>query len=254
MILKMLKGILINKILHKLGLKLSLIFERHLDKEDKPFLEIYNKSRPYTMTSIERVYSLYKAVEYIVKLKVPGDMVECGVWKGGSSMAIASTLLKMNDTTRKIYLYDTYAGMSEPTHKDVDFLGRLAIKEWEINQEDDFNKWAYSALEETKRNLFKTGYPKENLLFVKGRVEETIPKIIPDNIALLRLDTDWYDSTYHELRYLFPRLSVNGIVIIDDYDFFKGQREAVDKYFKENNINMLLNIIDGAGRIGIKIK
>jgi len=250
----MLKGILINKILHKLGLKLSLIFERHLDKEDKPFLEIYNKSRPYTMTSIERVYSLYKAVEYIVKLKVPGDMVECGVWKGGSSMAIASTLLKMNDTTRKIYLYDTYAGMSEPTHKDVDFLGRLAIKEWEINQEDDFNKWAYSALEETKRNLFKTGYPKENLLFVKGRVEETIPKIIPDNIALLRLDTDWYDSTYHELRYLFPRLSVNGIVIIDDYDFFKGQREAVDKYFKENNINMLLNIIDGAGRIGIKIK
>lgn len=249
----MIKGILINKILNKAGLKLSIVFNQHLDKNDKAFIEIYEKCRAYTMTSIERMYSLYKAVEYIVKLKIPGDMVECGVWKGGSSMLIASTLLKMNETTRKIYLYDTYAGMNKPTEKDIDFLGRPAIREWKSNQKDSFNKWAYSALEETRYNLFKTGYPREKLIFVKGKIEEIVLKIIPDKIALLRLDTDWHDSTYHELYHLFPRLIVNGVIIIDDYDFFRGQREAVDKYFNENNINMLLNIIDGTARIGIKL-
>ncbi len=249
----MIKGILINKILGKIGLKLSITFDRHLDTDDKPFFEIYEKYKGYTMTSMERMYALYKAVEYVVRAGIPGDMVECGVWKGGSSMLMAATLLRMNDTARKIYLYDTFAGMSKPTEQDVDFLGNQAIREWRISQRSTFNKWAYSTAAETRRNLFKTGYPREKLIFVEGKVEETIPKIVPDRIAILRLDTDWHDSTYHELQYFFPKLSLHGVIIIDDYDFFKGQRVAVDKYFKENKINTLLNIIDGAARIGIKV-
>lgn len=250
----MFSGKFLNRILNLIGLKVSIPFERHIDKFDQDFFDIHKKCEIYTMTSFERMYLLYNAVKYIVKQQVPGDLVECGVWRGGSSMVMAHTLMKMNETTRKVYLYDTYTGMAKPMDRDVDFLGRSAIKEWAKNKKGDFNKWAYSSLEETKGNLFKTSYPKDNLVFVQGKVEDTIPETIPDKIAILRLDNDWFEPTYHELSYLFPRLSVNGVIIIDDYDFLRGQRESVDKYFAENNINILLSPIDGAGRVGIKVE
>lgn len=219
---------------------------------EKDFIEIYQKCKPYTMTTIERMYSLYKATEYIIRNDILGDMVECGVWRGGSSMLMAHVLLKMGIMDRKIYLYDTYSGMTKPTDIDVRFNGEKAYERWLGNQDKDINKWAYAPFEEVKKNLFLTGYPKKNLIFVKGDVKNTIPNIMPNKISILRLDTDWYESTYHELYYLFPKLSIGGIIISDDYGAWKGAREAVDKYFKENNINILLNRIDQAGRIGIK--
>ncbi len=112
--------------------------------------------------------------------------------------------------------------------------------------------WAYSALEEVKHNLLSTGYPAERISFIKGKVEETIPLNAPPQIALLRLDTDWYESTYHELVHLFPRLSSGGILIIDDYGHWKGARKAVDKYFSENKLDLLLHRIDYSGRICVK--
>jgi hypothetical protein len=101
--------------------------------------------------------------------------------------------------------------------------------------------------------MFLTKYPQNNLVFVKGMVENTIPASIPSQISLLRLDTDWFESTYHELKYLFPLLSNKGIVIIDDYGHWMGAKEATDKFFSENKILILLNRIDGTGRLGIKI-
>jgi hypothetical protein len=86
-----------------------------------------------------------------------------------------------------------------------------------------------------------------------GKVEDTIPADIPEKIALLRLDTDWYESTKHELIHLFPRLQKGGVLIIDDYGFWKGARKAVDEYFAENNIQILLNRIDDTGRMAIKL-
>ena len=85
-------------------------------------------------------------------------------------------------------------------------------------------------------------------------MEDTIPQNIPDKISLLRLDTDFYESTYHEMVHLFPRLSVNGLLIIDDYGYWKGQKEAIDQYLRENKINMFLHRIDEQGRIAIKLK
>jgi len=120
-------------------------------------------------------------------------------------------------------------------------------------QSEGFNEWCYSPLEEVQKNLYSTNYPKEKITFIKGKVEETIPNIIPEKISILRLDTDWYESTYHELMHLFPRLSKGGVLIIDDYGHWKGSREAVDKYLKENEISMLLNRIDYTGRIGVKV-
>jgi len=166
---------------------------------------------------------------------------------------MALALLQKGDTSRDIYLFDTYEGMPEPGKKDQDLAGASAYGTWKENQTEEVNKWCYSPLEEVQQNLLSTGYPKSQIHFVKGKVEDTIPATIPNQISLLRLDTDWYDSTYHELIHLFPRLAEKGVLIIDDYGHWQGAREATDQYFAENNVSMLLNRIDYTGRIGIKI-
>lgn len=205
------------------------------------------------MTSPERQLALYQAVQYIVHNNIPGDFVECGIWRGGSSMLMAHTLLKLHSTERKLYLYDTFAGMSEPTEEDVNFRGDLSIDKWKKMQKDHGNDWDYSSLEEVQRNMSSVEYPPDNVIFVKGKVEDTIPSQCPNKIALLRLDTDWYDSTKHELQELYPRLQIGGILIIDDYGHWRGARKAVDEYFKENGVTMFLNRIDYTGRLGVKV-
>jgi len=224
-------------------------------KQDDGFYPMYEQCKPYTMTSIERMYALYKAVEYIVKSKLEGDFVECGVWKGGSSMMMALTLAKFGITDRKIYLYDTFTGMSEPSEFDSKAGESLLTKEkWVRSQNGNHNKWCFSPLDEVEANMQATGYPIEKIVFVKGKVEETIPGLMPEAIALLRLDTDWYESTNHELNHLFPLLKLNGVLIIDDYGTWAGARKAVDEYFGDNDISILLNRIDSTGRLAIKIK
>lgn len=221
---------------------------------DENFASIYEKCKDCTMTSKERMYALYKAVEYIINSKLPGDFVECGVWRGGSAMLMARTLLQMGVTDRIIYLYDTFEGMPEPTEDDYVVSDRAirAVDRWKKDQKADHNKWCFSPLPEVKKNMLSTGYPEDNIVFVKGKVEDTIPETMPSQIALLRLDTDFYDSTKHELIHLFPLLTENGVLIIDDYGFWAGTKKAVDEYFADKPI--LLNRIDLAGRIGIKIK
>lgn len=223
-----------------------------IDKDGR-FRRIYDRCKKFTMTSKERMYALYKSVEYIVNTEIPGDFVECGVWRGGSTMLMALTLLEMNETNREIYLYDTFKGMTQPTRYDhlVANNEARAFDEWKKEQKKDYNKLHYASLSEVKNNMALTKYPKNNIVFIKGKVEETIPKTIPSKIAILRLDTDWYESTKHELIHLFPLLFKNGVLIIDDYGFWAGSKKAVDEYF--SNKQILLNRIDSAGRIGIKI-
>jgi len=236
---------------HKRAITIYKEFPKDMDAE---FKVIYELCRDYTATSIERMYGLFKAIKYVIDAKIPGDFVECGVWRGGSTMLMAHTLLTCKDTTRKIYLYDTFAGMSKPTEKDVLIADSSpAMKTWRKMQKENYNAWAFSPLEEVQRNMKMTEYPHDAIIYVKGKVEDTIPATMPSQIALLRLDTDWYESTYHELKYLFPLIVPGGVLIIDDYGHFAGAKEAVDTYFKENNINMLLNRIDYTGRIGIKM-
>lgn len=220
---------------------------------DEGFQDILKIVRPYTMTSVERMYSLYKSVEYIVRNKIEGDFVECGVWRGGSSMVIALTLLKFGEKNRKIYMYDTYEGMSEPTEHDVDFKGNDAKNLMENTAiSDGDNVWCVAGIEDVKANVMLTKYPFENFLFIKGKVEDTIPMQIPSKISLLRLDTDWYESTYHEMKNLYPLLKDKGILIIDDYGCWQGARKAVDQFFDENKIAPMMHRIDLTGRVLVK--
>lgn len=205
------------------------------------------------MTSEERIYALYKAVEYLSAAPIPGDIVECGVWRGGSMMCAALTLLESGDTRRRLYLYDTFAGMVPPGRGDIDFKGRAAADQLSAERRtEDSDIWAYSPLEVVQGNMASTGYPEDQISYVCGPVEQTIPATLPETIALLRLDTDFYSSTRHELEYLFPRLAKGGVLIVDDYGHWLGARRAVDEYFGASDIKILLNRIDYTGRIGVR--
>ncbi|MBE9203853.1 class I SAM-dependent methyltransferase [Synechocystis salina LEGE 06099] len=219
---------------------------------DPGTISICQKVKPYTMTSVERLNALIKATEYIISNKIAGDMVECGVWKGGSTMAMALKMKEMGSTEKKLYLYDTFEGMSSPTEFDKTFYGGDAIEKfYQTKITDSSSNWCYSSLETVTHNCHSTGYPTDKFVFVKGKVEDTLPLNLPLSISLLRLDTDWYESTKKELEYLFPLLSPNGILIIDDYGHWQGVRKAVDDYFKEKNINILLNRVDYTARLAI---
>ncbi len=215
---------------------------------------VITKVKPYTMTSNERLFSLIEAVKYVVKNNIPGNFVECGVWKGGSMMAVAETLLQLGINNRHLYLYDTYAGMTAPTEEDVDQLNVDAGLQLEQNKnkKEESTVWAYSNLEEVKANFSLIKYPAEYVHFIEGDVLKTIPANSPGETALLRLDTDWYESTKHEMEHLYPLLNQKGVLIIDDYGFWKGSRKAVDEYMAANNVHILLNRIDETGRIAIK--
>ncbi len=217
-------------------------------------IEICDRVKPYTMTSPERVNALIDAVHYIVTNKIDGAIVECGVWKGGSTMAMALALRNLGDESRELYLYDTFSGMSAPTDVDVSIDGAKADDTFSQTKiSEDSSDWYSSSLGEVKENLFTTGYPKGKIHFIKGKVEDTIPTKVPNGIAVLRLDTDWYESIKHEMTHLFPLLKQNGVLIIDDYGYWEGARKAIDEYISDNNIRILLNRIDYTGRIAIKI-
>ncbi|WP_373511811.1 TylF/MycF/NovP-related O-methyltransferase [Persicitalea sp.] len=216
--------------------------------------EIIDRVSPFTMTSPERLISLIRAAEYVIEQNIEGDFVECGVWRGGSAMAMALTLERRRARNRQLYLYDTYEGMSEPTPEDESFAGETAKKLLDnSSREDARGVWCYSTLEEVMQNVDSTRYPSSHLHFVKGKVEDTIPDQAPDKIALLRLDTDWYESTKHEMEHLFPRLRPGGVIIIDDYGHWKGCRRAVDEYLRDNGISLFLTRVDYTCRLAVKM-
>lgn len=249
----------IRSLINRVGIDI-VRYQRCREKQTYPpdfsnkNIEICEAVKPYTMTSPERINALIDAVRYVVANKVDGAMVECGVWKGGSVMAMMLTLKMLGDENRDIYLYDTFSGMSTPSDVDVSYHGQNAHEIFSKHHENtkDTSDWCLFPLEEVVQNTFSIGYNKDKIHFIKGKVENTIPKNMPRKIALLRLDTDWYESTKHVLTHLFPCLSPNGVLIIDDYGHWEGARKAVDEYISDKDICILLNRIDYTGRIGVK--
>jgi len=252
---------MIKKIKHRLKsliqrrLKVESLSEQSNIYSDfsKQDITILNTVKPYTMTSPERIKVLLDAVKYVVDNDLEGDYVECGVWKGGSTLAVASLLHSLKKEDKQLWLYDTFEGMSEPTDVDQDLQGRKAKDR--LNKEDKKTSWvwAYSGLEEVKKTMCLSNYPTSKITYVKGKVEDTLLKDKqPEKIAILRLDTDWYESTKIELELLFPKVVKGGIVIIDDYGHWKGSKKAVDEYIKENNLTVFLSRIDYTGRLIVK--
>ena len=207
---------------------------------------------PNTMTSKERVLAVENAVRHVHAHGIEGDIVECGVAWGGSVMAFALTLIELGETSRTIWLYDTFDGMSEPTDEDVGRHGEVASRVYRKKMKDGISTWINAPIEQVKKNVFSSGYPENRFRFVEGRVEETLIKQKPKKIAILRLDTDWYESTKAELKHLYPRLAKGGIIILDDYYRWVGHRKAADQYFVDNHLRIFWARIDDHAVIGVK--
>lgn len=218
------------------------------------FENAYEACRPYTMVSKDRQIHFFDAAQYVARAGIEGAIMECGVWRGGSMMMAAYALLDLDMTDRELWLYDTFAGHPRPDEKrDIDIHGNSLTHHFDkLTTGDGFSDWARVSVDDVKASMLSTGYPAERLKFVKGKVEDTVPAQAPKKIAILRLDTDWYESTRHTLEHLFPRLSSGGVLIIDDYGHMRGAKEAVDEYCSKNEIRLLLNRIDYSCRSAIK--
>jgi O-methyltransferase len=206
--------------------------------------------RERTMTAHEKLHALVIATRYIVDHGIGGDIVECGVWRGGSMQAVAHALLGRGVTDRDLHLFDTFEGMPEPGAEDLTRDGTPAA-ELLAGSPRDARIWAEASLEDVRQGMAETGYPEERVHFHAGKVEDTIPGSAPERIALLRLDTDWYESTRHELEHLYARVPSGGVLIIDDYATWQGARKAVDEFMQRAGERLLLVPI-AAGRIAVK--
>ncbi len=230
----------------RLGLDAFFAFNaaRAVDKidilADREFLEIYRRVFPFTLTTIENAYALFNSVRHLVRHEIPGDFVECGVWRGGSAMTMALALASIGETDRTIRLYDTFDKFPEPTAED----GYAAVPWWV--------DYFVTSADQVREAMLSTGYPPDRIELIEGRVEDTLPEAPEAPCAMVRLDTDYYSSTLCELEYLYPLLSPGGVLIIDDYGLFAGSRRATHEYFETHDVRMMLHRIDVAARIGVK--
>jgi hypothetical protein len=182
--------------------------------------ELIAQVTPYTKTGIARMQAMVDSLAAIDQNNIPGDVVECGVWKAGNII-----LARKLSPHRVCWLYDTFTGMTEPGDVDVRQDGGRPPRK---------TGWCAAPVGEVVEILWRTGVLDGILTrFVIGDVCNTLREHenVPDKIALLRLDTDWYASTKIELEVLYPKLQPGGILIVDDYGHWQGARKAVDEYF-----------------------
>ena len=243
---------LIRRLLAQTGWELT----RRADREAMALADLSEADRaivarvePFTMTSLDRRASLIGAIDHLVRHRIEGDIVECGVWRGGSMMAAALALMDRGQTQRHLWLYDTFEGMSAPTEADRSHDGVGAQQQLDSTTRGE-GVWCAASLQDVQANLARTGYPAAQVHYQPGKVEDTIPATLPGRIALLRLDTDWYESTRHELQHLYPLLAPGGVLIIDDYGHWQGARRAVDEYFAGTSV--FLHRVDYTARLLVK--
>lgn len=226
-----------------------------LEERDRALIE---SVQPFTLTGPERIMATVDAVDYVTRRGIPGSFVECGVWRGGSVLAMVLRLQQLGADDRDLYLFDTFEGMTQPTEHDTSRFDEPAPTTWRKAIETGVQPWAgyfgpdVFSREQVRALLERTGYPADRLHLVEGRVEDTLPDQAPSSIAILRLDTDWYEPTKHELETLYPRLADGGVLIIDDYGHWDGARRAVDEYFADGASSVLLHRTDYTGRVAIK--
>jgi hypothetical protein len=219
----------------------------HFDQEAQQTIRTV---KPRTMTAPEKLFALILATRYVVDHAIPGAIVECGVWRGGSMQAVARTLLARGITDRDLHLFDTFQGMPPPTERDRRPDGKLAA-DMLATRPKTRKVWAVASLDDVRAGMAETRYPTARVHFHPGLVEETVPARAPDQIAILRLDTDWYESTRHELVHLYDRVPSGGVLIFDDYGFWQGARQAIDEFLDRRNARLLL-LPMASGRITVK--
>jgi hypothetical protein len=241
-----------------------LEFPVELDEFDKRILHHVMDKR-LSMVSPERLLATLMSCRYVCESGVAGAFVECGVWRGGNSI-IAADVFGRHEKDRRVLLFDTFEGMTEPTEHDFDNRRRKPARNlWEMEQRSKHSKLAsawecvlrprkrpYATLDNVKRHFLEAHIAGDRCEFIKGDVIETlnIECNLPQRISVLRLDTDWYESTKKELEVLWPRLSPGGVLMVDDYGHWAGAKKAVDEYFDGHR--PFFHYIDHTGRLAVK--
>lgn len=200
---------------------------------DQRTLDTATTVKIYTRTTRAQVVALCEAVRYLTASRIRGDLVECGVWRGGSMLAAARTLLEAGDRSRQLWMYDTFSGI------------------WDDAEEDGDSRRNAVSLPAVQRTIAKADYPESRLRYIVGPVVETIPNNLPARIALLHIGNDRYASARHEVEHLVPRMTRGAVLIVDDYGQSQGARRAVDEYLDRTGTRLLLHRIDEAARIGV---
>jgi len=246
----------LNQIFKHFGFQIAKVKKKAVDQfydlsaEEKKILELANQ---YSMTGNDKIAQLIQALNYLEKHKIKGDIVECGVWRGGSMLAAALTLIRNKSEERSLFLFDTFEGMNAPTEYDKNIIGINAINKFEqLKINENSSNYCYADIDDVKKTMALSNYPAEKVHFIKGMVEETLPHDKLNGIALLRLDTDWYESTRHELIHLYDKVVQGGIIIFDDYGYWEGHRKAIDEYLLDNKIQLFLARTNAGGRIAVK--
>ena len=229
-------GNAINFFLGVLGFKIQKKLNYTILK--KSFLERYELCKHLSSKKIEFFLSLDNILEFIINNKIDGDIIECGVFKGANCKFICTFLKENSFENKNIYLYDTFEGMPVASSEDININTKKNYNSYisNISKTSSLsNFYRYENLDNVEKNILSTNYDHNKIFFIKGLVEETIPKKIPEKISLLILDTDYYKSTKHELHHLYPLVVSGGVLIIDDYGTWAGVKKAVDEYFKNKN-------------------
>lgn len=238
---------LINKFFSKFGLvitktKPSIV---EITQEEKDLIDL---CKNFSMTTDIRMWALLNSLKKILSENIEGEIVECGIWKGGNIILIKKFMERYN-LKKKIYCYDTFEGMYETSKEDRELSTNIDAKEI-IN--DDHKYVCESSFQQTENNIKKNVNNMNDIFFIKGKVEDTLKvnKNIPEKISICRLDTDYYSSTKIELEKLYSRISKGGVLIVDDYGHWSGSKKAVDEFFKDKFI--MKHYVDYACRLIIK--
>jgi O-methyltransferase len=190
-----------------------------------------------TMIGLRRLENLERCIADVLRRDVPGDFIETGVWRGGATIFMRAALKAHGDTTRRVWLADSFRGLPRP---DTD----------RYPADGDGGFWSYAALavplEEVRRNFARYGLLDEQVCFLPGWFRDTLPSAPIERLAVLRLDGDLYESTMDALGALYPKLSVGGYVIVDDYAL-PMCRAAVEDYRRQQGITEPITPIDWTG-------
>ena len=205
-----------------------------------------------TMVSLERLIATANSAIYVCKNNLPGAFVECGVWRGGNAI-LATKIFEFYGKENNVYLYDTFDGMVPPTTEDFSpIIG--SAEEIFAAKEADGEKWCFATVDDVVQNFDQFTAPLSNVVIIKGDVLETLSLSVnvPNQIAILRLDTDWYESTRYEMQILFPRVISQGIIMFDDYGFWGGHQKAINEYFVDKGLNPHMSYVDESCRLIVK--
>ena len=231
-------------------LKLFHAFDRILRKKQYAICK-YSKSNPEnriqgkdwpcyadTMIGLKRLDNIEYCVGEILKDTIPGDFIETGVWRGGATIFMKALLKVSNITDRIVWVADSFEGLPKPNEE------KYAADKGDKH----YNKTALAISKEQVANNFKKyGLLDDNVKFLKGWFKDTLPTAPIQNLALVRLDGDMYESTMDGLVNLYPKLSKGGFIIIDDWGAVKGCKQAVNDYRKEHGITGEIVTIDWTG-------